>query len=177
MDFEEGTELHLSQALNTLNNSPQPIIPIKIDSFGGSIFSLLGILDILDGNTKPIMTYTTTNAMSCGAVLLSAGTPGYRYASKNSTVLIHEASTAFEGKNSDVQNDSFHMSQLNDKLMEILARNSNKPKRFYSNMIKKGNNVDIYLSAQEAKSYNLIDHIGVPSLEMEISAKYTLKCK
>ncbi len=176
-DFDEGTEVHLSQALNAMNNSAQPVIPCKVDSFGGSIFSLLGILDILEGNAKPIMTYTTTQAMSCGAVLLAAGTRGYRYASKNATILIHEAASSFEGKKSDVMNDANHMESLNDKLMEILAKHSNKPKSYFKGLIRKNNNADLYIDAKEALQIGLIDKIGIPILDMEILAKYTIRCK
>ena len=176
-DFTEDTLVGFSQALNCANNSPQPIIPVMVDSFGGSIFALLGLLDAIQGNEKPILTYTMTQAMSCGAVLLAAGTKGHRYASPNSTILIHEAASSFEGKKSDVLNEAAQMDSMNDKLLGVLARHSNKPKSFYKSMLKKGGNTDIYIGAKDAKNFGLVDFVGIPELEMEVSAKYTIRCK
>lgn len=176
-DFDEGTLIHFTQALNVVNNSPQPVVPVQIDSSGGMIFALLGILNLIEGNEKPIMTFTTSYAMSCGAVLLSAGSKGYRYASKDSTILIHEAASSFEGKKSDVMADVQHMEQTNERLMDILAKNSNKPKKFYKNLIARNNNVDLYITPKQCIEYGLIDRIGIPVMEMEISAKYNIKMK
>ena len=176
-DFDENTLVGFTQALNQVNNSPQPVVPVQVDSGGGMIFALLGILDVLEGNPKPIMTFTTSYAMSCGAVLLAAGSKGYRYASKSSTILIHEASGSFEGKKSDVANEMLQMEQTNEAIMEALAHHSNKPKSFYKNLVKKGGNVDLYISPKQALEWGLIDKIGIPELEMEITAKYTIKSR
>ncbi len=174
-DFTEDTLIGFTQALNQVNNSPQPVVPIQISSFGGMIFGLLGILDIIKKNPKPILTFTNSYAMSCGAVLLAAGSKGYRYASESATILIHEASGSFEGKKSDVANEMLQMEQTNEKLMEALAHYSNKPKGFYKNLVRRAGNTDLYINPKQAREWGLIDHIGVVSLDMEITAKYTIK--
>ncbi len=67
------------------------------------------------------------------------------------------------------------MEQTNEKLMEALAFHSNKPKSFFKNLVKRAGNTDLYISAKQGKEWGLIDHVGVVSIEMEISAKYTIK--
>jgi len=173
-DFCEEANNGFTMALNHLANDAQPFIPILVDSFGGDVLTLFSVLDMLEACGKPIVTTVTSKAMSCGAVLLSAGTKGFRYASPRSTILIHEAATQLEGKASDIISDAKSMEILNEKLMEILAKNSNKPKKFYQQLIKKANNADLYISAEQALEYGLIDKISIPVVEMSVTAKYTL---
>ncbi len=173
-DFCEEANNGFTMALNHLVNDPQPFIPILVDSFGGDVLTLFSVLDMLDACGKPVVTTVTSKAMSCGAVLLSAGTKGFRYASPRSTILIHEAATQLEGKASDIISDAKSMEILNEKLMEILAKNSNKPKKFYQQLIKKANNADLYISAEQALEYGLIDKIAIPVVEMEVKAEYKL---
>jgi len=171
-EFQEYTGSRFAEAFNQILQEPQPIIPINLDTPGGVVSALFSILDIISVSPKPIMTYTSSMAASCGAVLLSAGTKGYRYASPRSMILIHQASSAIEGKASDIINDALHMERLNDKLMEILATNSNKSKQFYHNLVKKANNADLFLTPEQAVSYGLIDFIGVPQMELRIEPQY-----
>lgn len=171
-EFQEYTGSRFTEAFNQMLQEPQTIIPICLDSPGGVVSSLFGILDTLAVSHKPILTFTSTMAASCAAVLLSAGTKGYRYASPNSMILIHQASGAVDGKASDIINDAMYMEKLNDKLMEILAKNSNKSKQFYTNLIKKSNNSDLFISPESALEYGLIDAIGVPHVEMKIVPEY-----
>lgn len=173
-DFCEEANNGFTIGFNHILNDPQPFVPILVDSFGGDVLTLFSMLDMIDASPKPVVCSVLSKSMSCGAVLLSAGTKGYRYASPRSTILIHEAATQLEGKASDIISDAKSMEMLNDKLMEILAKNSNKPKKFYQSLIKKANNADLYLSAEEALSFGLIDKIGIPVLEMEVKAEYKI---
>jgi ATP-dependent Clp protease protease subunit len=114
-------------------------------------------------------------AASCGALLLALGTKGYRYASPNAMILVHEASTASEGKTSEIINEALYIKKLNDELLELLAQNSNKSKDFYQKLIKKNNNADLFITPTQAKEWGIIDHIAVPNIEMNISVDYKVK--
>jgi ATP-dependent Clp endopeptidase proteolytic subunit ClpP len=173
-DFCEESSNGFLQGYNRILNDPQPYIPCQVDSFGGEIYALLGMLDLIRSSKKPFVTVCQTKAMSCGAVLLSAGTKGYRFASPRATILIHEAATELSGKTSDIINDARNIELLNDNLMEILAQNSNRPKKFYQSLVNKSNNADLYISASQAKEYGLIDHIGVPEMKLEIKREYSI---
>lgn len=173
-DFCEEANNGFTVAFSHLTNDPQPFIPILIDSFGGDVLSLFSMLDLIDSSEKPVITSVSSKAMSCGSALLSAGTKGYRFASPRATILIHEASTQLEGKAADIISDARNMEALNEKLMELLAKNSNKPASFYKNLIKKGNNADLYLTAEQALECGIIDKIGIPEINMSLKAEYSL---
>ncbi len=171
-DFTATSGSTFVDKFNKINNGPQSIIPIQVDSYGGQVYSLLGMLDLIRASEKIVGTYVQTKAMSCGAVLLSAGTKGYRFASPNATILIHEVGAGAGGKNTDIQADAEETARLNDLLLGILAKNSNKPKSFYVDMIHEANNADLYITAKEALKFGLIDKIGVPIFEMTVQATY-----
>lgn len=174
-DFEADSCSAFAAGFNRLHNLPQAIIPVEIDSYGGDVYSLLGILDILDASKKPVATFVRSKAMSCGAVLLSAGDKGLRFASANSTILIHEVSSFSLGKNTDVQSDAQESNRLNDMLLYILAKNSNKPKNFYADLVTQKNNADLYITPKDALKYGIIDKIGVPTIRMDVSVSYIIE--
>lgn len=139
------------------------VIPIVISSFGGQVHSLLGMLDIIQTSDKPVATIASGKAMSCGASLLAAGTKGYRYCSPMADVMIHQVSSMDWGKTEDLKNSTEHTEFLNNKLMRLLAKwAGQKDKEFFIKLLKKKQNVDVYLTPEECKHYGLIDHISMP---------------
>ena len=173
-DFEAFTASMFLKSFNQLTNTPQPVVPIHVDSPGGSAYAMMGVIDIINSSKKPVLTFCSSWAMSAGSVLLAAGTKGYRYASKNASIMIHQASGGGEGKTSDMKADLEELERLNDTYMEMLAKYSGKTKKFYQNLIKKHGNADFYISAQEAKTFGLVDHVGVPKLTLDIKAEYKI---
>jgi len=174
-EFDEYSACKFTDAFNQLMDEPQDKIFIHISSPGGAISSLMGMNDIIACSPKPVVTFTNSLSCSCGALLLALGTRGYRYASPNAMILVHEASTSSEGKTSDVLNEARYVEKLNDKLLEILAQHSNKSKDFYKKMIKKQNNADLFITPEDAKLMGIIDHVGVPKLTMNIKVTYDLE--
>lgn len=162
-DFDEkNSRTFLENILKIKSDSENLLIPIIIDSYGGQVYSLLSMLDILHGCSLPIVTIGIGKAMSCGAVLLAAGTKGNRYAAPNIDILIHEVSTFTRGKNSDIQNEAKNTERLNTLILKKLAFYCNKSDSYFIDMMKNSGNVDLYLTAKEAKKLGLVDHIGVP---------------
>lgn len=140
------------------------VIPITITSYGGEVTALLAMLDTISTATKPVATIGSGAAMSCAAVLLSAGTKGYRFASPDIEIMIHEISAGVRGSHSDIQNDAAQTKRLNHRFLRILANNSNKSLKYIKDKMKKSGNVDWYLDANEAKLLGIIDTIGIPLL-------------
>ena len=173
-EFSEYAYSKFVHAFNQMLWEPQSIIPIIIDSPGGSILSLMGIRDLIACSPKPVLTQVNSCAASCGALLLALGTKGFRYASPNSMILIHEASTATEGKTSEIMNEALYIEKLNDQLLELLAQHSNKSKDFYKKLINKNNNSDLFITPQQALEWQIIDHVGVASIEMNVSVDYKI---
>ncbi len=155
-------------------SSGQEIIPIQIDSQGGGVDSLLGMLDVIERSKKTICTFTNTKAYSCGSLLLAAGTPGYRFASKNSFVLVHEISAGTYGKQTDMNNDLGFFDALNVKLLNMLDKYCNQEKGYFKAALHNQGNADIYYSAQQAKNVGLIDKVKSPSFEILVEQRFRL---
>lgn len=160
--FESAKDFHKKFRLLDENNKIA-VIPIIISSYGGETYPLLAMLDTIAMAKKPVATICMGAAMSCGAILLSAGTPGYRYQGPNSEVMIHEVSSGEYGKLTELESGIKAVKQLNNKILNILAKNAGQEKDFFIKEMKKRTNVDWYLNADETKRLGIIDHIGLPN--------------
>lgn len=164
-EFKESSVLDFYKNIRKLEaDSSVRVIPILIDSYGGQVYSLLAMLDIMSTITKPIATIALGKAMSCGAILLSAGTKGFRFIGPNSYVMIHEVSSFDYGKTEDMKNSVEHTKTLNSKVLQLLAKNSNKTATYIQQQLKKRSNVDWYLDANETKKLGLVDHVSLPHI-------------
>ncbi len=140
------------------------IVPIIVNSYGGQLYEVAAMIDILSQSSKPVATIGLSKAMSCGAILLAAGTKGYRFAAPSADILIHEVSAGMGGKNADIQVEARNTDRLNKSMLKKLALYCGKKPDYFLNMIKANGNTDIYLNAKEAKKIGLVDHIGMPIL-------------
>jgi ATP-dependent protease ClpP protease subunit len=157
--------------------SRQSIIPVVIDSFGGQVYSLFGMIDQIraaQARGVIIATLCRSKAMSCGAVLLSCGSEGYRYISEHATVLVHQVSNFAYGKIEEIQVTVEHTRALNTRLLELLSKNCGKKKSYWSEQIKANGNADIYLSPEQAVQHNLANAIGSPVLSVDVAATYSV---
>jgi ATP-dependent Clp protease protease subunit len=150
-------------------DSKQSVIPISIDSYGGQVYSLLGMLELIRTSPVPVATYVASKAMSCGAVLLSAGTNGYRFIAPNATVLVHQVSGGSYGKVEDVEVSSTHMVALNKQLMGILSKNSGHDAKYFSRELLKNGNADLYYTAAEAVRHGIANYVKTPTFKIKIS--------
>ena len=164
--FDDSAASDFYQKFLKLQGDPSvKVIPIVISSFGGQVHSLLPMIDIIEACPKPVATIALGKAMSCGAILLAAGTKGYRYSSPNTEVMIHEVSSGAMGKLTEIKHDTEWTDRLNNKLFTLLAKYSNKKdKSFFIKEMKKRGNLDWFLTSQEAKSLGIVDHVSVPKL-------------
>lgn len=139
----------------------QPIV-VHIDSYGGAVHGLATLYDRIKNLNRVVVTYTSSKAMSAGAILLaSAGTPGYRYASPQADIMIHEIQAAAFGDIKDIENNVKYLRAINKKWMHILAKSMGlKGASDIRRLIKeKVIGHEIYLSANQAKKLNIIDEI------------------
>jgi ATP-dependent Clp protease protease subunit len=131
-------------------------IKIYIDSGGGSVYSGLGLLDVMDFVKPDIATVNTGLAASMAAVILCAGTKGKRKALKRSRTMIHQPST-YSGYSqaTDIEIEAKEINSLKRELYEIISENSGQTyDKVYSDSER-----DYWLTATEAKKYGLIDEI------------------
>ena len=143
-------------------NPMTDIVPIFINSYGGQVYSLIAKRDLIKSSNKPVATICLGKAMSCGASLLAAGTKGLRFASPDSRILIHQVSSMTLGKASDIKEDAAQVQALNEMMMKNLANDMGVSLNRLKNEIRKRDNADWTLTAEEAKKWGIIDHIGVP---------------
>ena len=168
--FDESVAKDFSKEFAEALEAGQSIIPVVIDSYGGQVYSLFNMVDIIKNSPIPVATIATGKSMSCGAVLLSAGTEGMRYASPNATILIHEISSGTFGKNEEIQSDANHTKRLNKILFQMLSLNCKQSKNYFEDIyINKKSRADWYLDPKEAKQHNIVNHIGFPKIKMKLN--------
>jgi ATP-dependent Clp protease protease subunit len=164
-EFTEFGVKSFKSDFDELNSGLMPIIPIFIDSFGGEIYSLLAMLDIISTATKPVATIALGKAMSCGSILLACGTPKFRFVGPHSTVMIHDAATFSFGKIEDLKADVGEAERLNHKIFDLLNEKCNKPKGHFQSKVAEKKHVNWYLDSTEVIKNGLADHVGIPVID------------
>ena len=134
-------------------NSDKPINLI-LSSYGGDVYSMLGIIDFMQSFDVKVNTHCYGAAMSAAAVILACGT-GVRSMSENATVMIHEGSIFEEGKVSDILKSSDHLKELHETINKILSEVSNKSREYWAEKTK----TDLYLTAKQCLEHEIIDKI------------------
>ncbi len=175
-EITEQTAMEFADNLINAQNSSQEIIPILIDTYGGDIYALMSMLDMIASiKDKKIATIIEGKAMSAGSVLFSAGHDGYRFMSESSTIMIHhtmeETSGGSINKIHDVQAGALELERVNTKMLEILSTNCGKPKDYFKKLLTKNNHADLYLDANACIKHNLANHIKIPTFDVSIDMK------
>jgi ATP-dependent Clp protease protease subunit len=147
--------LVIAQLLYLDHTDSKKDIHLYINSPGGSVTAGLAILDTMGFVKADVSTICVGIAASMGALLLSAGTKGKRFALPNSEVMIHQVMGGAEGQASDIEINAKHILRTKDTLNKILAKNTGKS----FSQVEKDSDRDNYMSAEEAKKYGLIDDI------------------
>ena len=132
-------------------------IAIYIDSPGGSVYSGLGLLDVMDFISPDIITVNTGLAASMAAIILCSGTKGKRKALKRSRTMIHQPLTygGWMQQASDVEIEAKEMNHLKKELYEIISERTGQN---YDKVYKDGDR-DYWMSSIDAKKYGMIDEI------------------
>jgi len=146
----------IAQLLFLDHLDPKKEIKLYINSPGGSVPATLAIYDTMQFVKPDVMTYCIGMAASGAALLLAAGAKGKRYALPNSEVLIHQVMAGgIEGQAKEIEISARHVLRLKTQLNQLMAKHTEQPLE----KIEKDTDRDLYLSAEEAKKYGLIDEI------------------
>ena len=145
----------IAQLLFLEAEDPEKDIYLYINSPGGSVTACMAIYDTMNYIKPDINTICVGMAASMGAVLLSAGTKGKRFALKNSEIMIHQPLGGAQGQATDIAIHAEHILKIKEKLTKILAENSNQP----YDVVKADTERDNFMSADEALEYGLIDKV------------------
>ena len=130
-------------------------IKMYINSPGGSVTAGLAMYDTMQLVEPDIQTYCLGQAASMGAVLLSAGTKGKRYALPHSRVMIHQPSGGMGGTALDMEIQVKEIMKMKAQLEGIMARHAGRTAEELSAACDRDN----FMSPEEAKDFGLIDHI------------------
>jgi len=142
---------------------PEKPITIYIDSYGGYADSLAVMLATLDEIPNAVITVAVGKAMSCGAILLSHGDG--RFCEKYARVMVHEISCGTYGNIKTLVNDTKEAVRLNKLLMELLAKNCGmKSYEELKQRLKENDADEIWMSAEDAKAFGIVDQIGMPKI-------------
>jgi ATP-dependent Clp protease, protease subunit len=147
--------LVIAQLLYLDHSDSKKDIQLYINSPGGSVTAGLAIVDTMNFVKADVSTICVGIAASMGALLLSAGTKGKRYALPNSEVMIHQVMGGAEGQASDIAINAKHILRTKETLNKILAKNTGQS----ITQIDKDSDRDYYMSADEAKKYGIVDEI------------------
>jgi ATP-dependent Clp protease protease subunit len=147
--------LVIAQLLFLQSEDSERDIHIYINSPGGSVSSGLAIYDTMQYVKCDIATYCIGMAASMGALLLSAGTKGKRYALPHSRIMIHQPMGGFYGQATDVEIHAREILKMKENLNRILAYHTGQP----IEKIQADTERDFFMSAEEALNYGIVDSV------------------
>ncbi|PGH50394.1 ATP-dependent Clp protease proteolytic subunit [Streptomyces sp. Ru87] len=153
----------ITAQLLLLAADPDKDIYLYVNSPGGSISAGMAIYDTMQYIKNDVVTIAMGLAASMGQFLLSAGTPGKRFALPNSEILIHQPSAGLAGSASDIKIHAERLLHTKKRMAELTAFHTGQTVE----QITRDSDRDRWFSAQEAKEYGLIDEVmtsasGVP---------------
>jgi ATP-dependent Clp protease protease subunit len=147
--------LVIAELLFLEREEPGVDIDVYINSPGGSVSAGLAIYDTMQILKCDIATICVGMAASMSAVLLAGGTTGKRYALPNARVMLHQVSGGYEGTVADARIRLEEMNRAHETLMEVLAKHTGRP----IEQVRRDCDRDYWLSAAEACSYGIVDHV------------------
>ncbi len=158
---DQVANLLVAQLLYLNREDSEKEIHMYINSPGGQIYSGLAIYDTMKMIPNPISRVAVGVTASFGTVLLAAGTKGKRYALPHATIHMHQPLGGAEGQASDIEIQAREILRLKSRLNEIMSTCTGQP----IDVIEKDTERDLYLSADKAVEYGLVDKVLVPPSE------------
>ncbi|MBP3531489.1 MAG: ATP-dependent Clp endopeptidase proteolytic subunit ClpP [Thermoguttaceae bacterium] len=145
----------VAQLLFLQSEDPEADIHLYINSPGGSVTAGLAIYDTMQYISCDVATYCIGQCASMGAVLLTAGAAGKRFALPNSRVMIHQPLAGMEGTAEEILIHAKEFRLIKEKLNGILCKHAGRS----LDEIERDTDRDNFMSAEEAKKYGLIDEV------------------
>jgi len=152
---DEVANLIIAQMLFLESEDPDKDINLYINTPGGLVTAGLAVYDTMVYIRPDVSTICLGQAASMGAVLLTAGAKGKRYALPNSRILLHEPMGGFQGPAADVDIQAKEILRLREELNKILAKHTGQPLE----KIRTDTDRDFYMNGLQAKEYGLIDDV------------------
>ncbi len=145
----------IAQLLFLQTEDPDKDIHIYINSPGGIVSSGLAIYDTMQYVKPDIATYCIGQAASMGALLLSAGTKGKRFALPHSRIMLHQPMGGFHGQATDIEIHAREILKMKELLNKILSKHTLQSLE----KIQMDTDRDFFMSGEEAKEYGIVDEV------------------
>ena len=154
---DDVANLVTAQFLFLESEDPEKEISFYINSPGGSVTAGLAIYDTMQFIKPPVSTLCLGQAASMGAVLLTAGHKGRRYALPHSRIMIHQPLGGAQGQAVDLEIQAREILRMREELNNIFVRHSGQK----LSKIEKDTDRDMFMSPEQAVEYGLIDEVIV----------------
>jgi ATP-dependent Clp protease protease subunit len=152
---DQISNLVVAQLLYLAREDSEKPIRMYINSPGGQVYAGMAIYDTIQQVECPVSTVAVGFTASFGTVLLTAGTKGMRYALPNATIHMHQPLGGAQGQASDIAIQAQEILRLRTKLNKILSYHTGQTVE----QIEKDTDRDIYMSAEDAQEYGLVDEV------------------
>ncbi len=150
-----------AQMLLLAAEDPSKDIWLYINSPGGSVTAGMAIFDTMQWVPNDVATVAMGMAASMGQFLLSAGTPGKRYATPHARVMMHQPSGGIGGTASDIKIQAEQMLHIKKQMAELIAEHTGQSLE----QVEKDSDRDRWFSAEEAKDYGFVDHVFTSAVQ------------
>jgi ATP-dependent Clp protease, protease subunit len=158
--------LIMAQLLHLESEDPDKDISLYINSPGGVITSLFAIYDTMQFIKPDVSTIVMGQAASAAAVLLLAGAKGKRFALPNSRVLLHQPHGGAEGQAVDIEIQAKEIMRSRELLDRLISEHTGQTLE----KVTKDTDRDYILTAEEAKTYGIVDEIITSRISTELTA-------
>ncbi len=145
----------IAQLLFLQAEDPKKDITLYVNSPGGVVTAGLAIIDTMNNIKNDVSTVCVGVAASMGALILSSGKKGKRFALPNSEVMIHQPLGGAEGQASDIEISAKHILKTREGLNKMLSKNTGQP----ITKIEKDVDRNFFMDSEEARKYGIIDKI------------------
>jgi ATP-dependent Clp protease, protease subunit len=152
---DDIASLVIAQLIFLENEDPKKDITLYVNSPGGQVHAGLGIIDTMNFIKSDVSTVCIGMAASMGAMILSAGAKGKRFALPNSEIMIHQPLGGAEGQASDIAIAAQNILKIKEVLYKILAKNTGKT----LTQIEKDADRNYWLGSDEAVKYGIVDKV------------------
>jgi ATP-dependent Clp protease protease subunit len=152
---DQVANLVVAQLLHLESEDPEKDVSVYVNSPGGVVYAGLAIYDTMQFIKPDVQTTCVGIAMSMGALILTGGAAGKRYALPNSRILIHQPSGGFEGAAADIEIHAREVLELRAHLDELYAKHTGKT----AEQVRGDMERDRFLSPVQAVEYGLIDQV------------------
>ncbi|MEI2765937.1 MAG: ATP-dependent Clp protease proteolytic subunit [Dermatophilaceae bacterium] len=152
---DENANAICAQMLLLAAEDPEKDIWLYINSPGGSVTAGMAIFDTMQWVKPDVATVAMGMAASMGQFLLSAGTPGKRFATPHARVMMHQPSGGIGGTASDIKIQAEQMLHIKKQMAGLIAQHTGQSVE----QIEKDSDRDRWFTAEEAKDYGFVDHV------------------